>query len=628
MINLKNTYKNSGIVPLFLYVKMYFFAKKWYFFNTMRKGQNISARAIFAAFWRGISPYTGMFFLGIFGFIVGTIENVLIPILYKEFFDVLSDAGDRALATPSLMRIVIYVAALHGLSFVFYRGGLFLYNTSSSKIMARLRQNAFNAMMLHSYGFFASNFTGSLVQRVNRFSRSFERIADTLSFNIISLIIAIVGAIAVTLVVAPVIALIIACWLVIFVPFHIFFARWKQKYDVLVAAADSKTTGVLADGITNQNAIALFTGYQHEVDYFKEVTEDQAKKARFSWNLGGVVEMTQVALVYAVEFIVFYFAILYWQKGEITIGVFVLAQAYIIGLSQQLWGISRVMRDIFEGMADSREMVEILLKPYDVQDAHGAVALTVPKGAISFTNVSFNFNETRTVLHAITIDITAGEKIALVGPSGAGKTTFIRLILRMYDPTQGAIYIDGQDIKTVTQESLRAHVSLVPQDPVLFHRTLMENIRYGRRDATDEEVMRAAKLAHCDEFIDNLPEKYETFVGERGIKLSGGERQRVAIARAILKNAPILILDEATSSLDSHSESLIQDALDTLMRGCTTIVIAHRLSTIRKMDRIVVMEHGAIREEGTHDTLIKKEGSLYEKLWKLQVSGFMREEEE
>ncbi|MBI5913532.1 ABC transporter ATP-binding protein [Candidatus Azambacteria bacterium] len=594
----------------------------------MKRGQNISSRAVFTAFWRGISPYKWPFFVSIFGFIVGMTVNVFVPILYKEFFDVLSTSIDKGIAVPSLVRIVVYVAALHGLSFVLYRGGLFLYNTSTSKIMARLRQDAFNYMMLHSYGFFASNFTGSLVQRVNRFSRSFERIADTIAFNVISLVIAVVGAIAVTLVVVPAIALIIVLWIAIFVPFHILFARWKQKYDVLVAAADSKTTGVLADSITNQNAITLFTGYQHEVDYFKTVTEDQAKRARFSWNLGAGVEMVQMLLVYAVEFAVFYYAIFFWQKGEITIGVFVLAQAYIIGLSQQLWGISRVMRDFYEGMADSREMVDIFSLPYEVKDTPHAAPLVVSSGAIAFKNVSFNFNETRTVLHDITTDIQAGEKIALVGPSGAGKTTFIRLILRMYDPTKGAISIDGQDIKTVTQESLHAHVSLVPQDPVLFHRTLMENIRYGRRDATDEEVMRAAKLAHCDEFIDQLPEKYGTFVGERGIKLSGGERQRVAIARAILKNAPILILDEATSSLDSHSESLIQDALDTLMRRCTTIVIAHRLSTIRKMDRIVVMEHGTIREEGTHDELIKKEGSLYQKLWQLQVSGFMQEEGE
>ena len=214
--------------------------------------------------------------------------------------------------------------------------------------------------------------------------------------------------------------------------------------------------------------------------------------------------------------------------------------------------------------------------------------------------------------------------MAIVGPSGAGKTTFVRLIMRLYDVTKGQILIDDQDISRVTQDSLRANISLVPQDPVLFHRTLMENIRYGRRNATDDEVKEAARLAHCDEFIEALPLKYETYVGERGIKLSGGERQRVAIARAILKHAPILILDEATSSLDSHSESLIQDALDNLMKNCTTIVIAHRLSTIRKMDRIIAMDGGKIIEDGTHEELANKKNGLYKDLWELQAGGFIQ----
>jgi ABC-type multidrug transport system ATPase subunit len=217
-------------------------------------------------------------------------------------------------------------------------------------------------------------------------------------------------------------------------------------------------------------------------------------------------------------------------------------------------------------------------------------------------------------------------RTSAVGTSGAGKSTLVRLIMRLFDVSSGVITIDGTDIRTVTQESLREQIAFVPQDPVLFHRTLTENIRYGRRDASDAEVHEAARLAHCDEFIDRLPLGYDTYVGERGIKLSGGERQRIAIARAILKNAPILVLDEATSSLDSHSEVLIQDALRTLIQGKTTIVIAHRLSTIREMDRIVVMEHGKILEEGTHASLLRKRGSQYKKLWEIQASGFSKKE--
>ena len=215
----------------------------------------------------------------------------------------------------------------------------------------------------------------------------------------------------------------------------------------------------------------------------------------------------------------------------------------------------------------------------------------------------------------------------MIGPSGAGKTTFVRLLLRLYSPTAGKILIDGQDITEATQESLRKNISMVPQDPILFHRTLAQNIAYGKRGVSIEEIKEAAALAHCDEFIKDLPYGLDTYVGERGIKLSGGERQRITIARAILKNAPILILDEATSSLDSHSEMLIQDALENLMKSKTTIVIAHRLSTIQKMDRIIVVDQGKIIEQGNHKELLENENSLYKKLWELQAGGFLKDED-
>ncbi len=419
----------------------------------------------------------------------------------------------------------------------------------------------------------------------------------------------------------------ILIWVILFLTFNFFFSRWKLKYDIAVAESDSKTTGYLADAITNNNAVASFTGHEYESEGFKNVSNDQAKKTRFIWLLGEIVDATQALLILLVEFFVFYYGIKYWEKSAITIGVFVLAQTYIIGLAQQLWGLSNVIRKIAGSIADSKEMVDILLTPHEIKNIPRAKNLAVKNGEIIFKEVGFNFNETREVLSNINITIKPGEKIAIIGPSGAGKTTFVRLIMRLYDVTHGKIIIDGQDVHTITQDSLRESIGFVPQDPVLFHRTLMDNIRYGKRDSTDEEVMKASKLAHCDEFIDTLPLGYNTFVGERGIKLSGGERQRIAIARAILKKAPILILDEATSSLDSHSESLIQDALDTLMKGCTTIVIAHRLSTIRKMDRIISIQEGKIVEEGNHEELVNKEGGLYKKLWDLQVSGFINETE-
>jgi ATP-binding cassette, subfamily B, bacterial len=287
--------------------------------------------------------------------------------------------------------------------------------------------------------------------------------------------------------------------------------------------------------------------------------------------------------------------------------------------------MNRDLRKMNDAYSDAVEMVEILESPHEIQDVSNARQLRISKGAISFNNVSFHFHDEKAVFNNFSLHVGEGKKIALVGPSGAGKSTVTKLILRLFDVKSGSIEIDGQNIASVTQDSLRNAIAFVPQEPILFHRTLMENIRYGRRDATDAEVIEAAKKANCHDFITALPQGYDTYVGERGVKLSGGERQRVAIARAILKDAPILILDEATSSLDSESEVLIQDALSKLMSGKTVLVIAHRLSTIMKMDRIVALDGGAIVEQGTHQELLHKRG-LYAGLWQHQAGGFIQDE--
>ena len=408
--------------------------------------------------------------------------------------------------------------------------------------------------------------------------------------------------------------------------FNITFSRWKLKYDIKAAAIDSVATGYLADTIGNQNTVQLFNGYNFESQGYKKVTNDQANAMKLAWNLDAVIEGGQAFLSFIIEFVLFYYAIKYWQQGLITIGVFVLLQAYVLNIISQLWGFTRLVRDMYQGYADAKEMVEIVKLPHEIKDAPGSKDLVVKNGQIEFKDLTFSFNKTRKVLDDINLVIKPGEKVALVGPSGAGKTTFVRLLLRLYSATSGEILIDGQDVAKITQESLRKNISMVPQDPILFHRTLAENIAYGKRNATKKEIENAAMLAHCDKFIKDLPQGLDTFVGERGIKLSGGERQRVAIARAILKNAPILVLDEATSSLDSNSEMLIQDALNNLMQNKTVIVIAHRLSTIQKMDKIVVVDDGKIIEQGSHNELLKNDYSLYKKLWELQAGGFLKSE--
>lgn len=576
--------------------------------------------------WVALKPQKNGFYFSLFSFFTSSAIAILVPLIYKKFFDLITQSGIKNLLVPELLRLIIYILILHAATWLLFRTGMLTVNRVESRTMARIRQNSFDYMIRHSFSFFSNNFTGALVQRVGRFSRSFERLYDVLVFNMIPLAVNVVGVIIVIYFEEPLISYIIIGWIATIFIFSFYFQRWKLKFDLIATKADSATSAALADAVSNQNTIMTFSRYDKESKEFKEATLDQSDKQIYTWNLGATKDAVQAGLMVIVEFLIFYYAIKFWQRDLITVGTFVLIQVYILGLSNRLWDFGRIVRNLYEAFADSKEMVEILETPYEIRDLPGATPLKVSEGKITFKEVSFSFNETRTVLDNVNLKIVAGEKVALVGPSGAGKSTIVKLVLRMHDVASGSIEIDDQDIKHITQDSLRENISLVPQDPILFHRTLMENIRYGKENASDEEVVEAAKLAHCDEFIDSLPLKYDTFVGERGIKLSGGERQRVAIARAILKNAPILILDEATSSLDSHSESLIQDALDKLMRGKTSIVIAHRLSTIRKMDRVIVIESGRIIEEGNHLELVHKENGLYKNLWNLQAGGFLTDE--
>lgn len=583
----------------------------------------VKPKDIFNAFWRGIKSQKWQLFLLLLSIISANIIAVIIPVFYKQFFDILTNTADKSIAAKNLLMIVIYIAILNGFFWLFYRIATLANIAYQTAVMAKLKQQSYDYLIQHSYSFFSNSFTGSLVQRVNRFARAFERLSDHLTWDLLPLTVKVISIFIVVLFVNKWIALIILIWAATFLTFNIIFSRWKLKYDIMVAEIDSKSTGYLADTITNQNTIQLFDSFKNESEGYKNVTNEQAKSTRFTWNLSAAIEAGQGFLSFAMEFILFFFAIKYWQEGLITVGVFVLLQAYLINLIHELWGFTRTVRDIYQGYADAKEMVEILLLPHEIKDKPTAKDLLVNSGEIEFRNLNFNFNETRKVLDNVNLKIKPGEKVALVGPSGAGKSTFVKLLLRLYSPTAGKIIIDGVDISNVVQGSLRKNIAIVPQDTILFHRTLAENIGYGKIGSTKEEIEKSAQLAHCDDFIKDLPYGLQTYVGERGVKLSGGERQRVAIARAILKNAPILVLDEATSSLDSRSEGLIQDALDTLMVNRTTIVIAHRLSTIKKMDRIIVIDNGKIIEQGSHNELISRDDSLYKKLWSFQAGGFL-----
>ncbi len=571
-------------------------------------------------YWDHSKKYRWNFALMILALIGGVAADLYRPFLYKALFNEL--ISDQPGVEARLLTILVYMLIAGLISWVFWRAATFLNQYFELKTIRDLTNTCFAYLHQHSYSFFNNNFAGSLVRKVNKFSRSYEQIVDIAYWNIGQIVLRILIIVTILFTKYWLVGIVVLAWAVAYISFQFFFSEYKLKYDIERSKIDSQVTGQLADTISNNVNIKLFGTLNFEIKSFKALVDKWYKVQHFSWTLAGVAEMIQSLLMLSLEICVFYFAIKYREVAHLSVGDFVLIQIYIIGLFDHLWGFGKNIRKYYEAMSDAEEMTSLLLTAHGIQDTPNAKTLVVKEGAITFKNVEFGYEQTGTVLKKFDLNIKAGEKIALIGPSGGGKSTITRIIFRFFDLQKGKVFIDNQDIAKVTQTSLRENISLVPQEPILFHRSLMENIRYGKLDATDTEVEAAAKLAHCDEFIKKFPEQYKTFVGERGVKLSGGERQRIAIARAILKNAPILVLDEATSSLDSESEKLIQDALVNLMRGKTTIVIAHRLSTIMNMDRIIVIENGEITEEGKHKELLKANKGTYQRLWQIQAGGF------
>ncbi|HVY67969.1 MAG TPA: ABC transporter ATP-binding protein [Patescibacteria group bacterium] len=570
-------------------------------------------------YFRHARRYPLAFFLVAIGLLGNSAANVYIPFLYKRFFDLLAS---HAATVEGLVAVLIQVLIYNSLNWAAIRTYSFAAAQSEARVMSDLLNTAFDYLQYHSYRFFTDNFAGSLARKVNRYAKAFEEVTDQLAENVIPTVLRVGTILVVLLYLHPLVGGIILVWAVIFLGFNYFITVYKLKFDLQRAQLDTNITGRMADTVSNNINLKLFSSEPYEIGEYHGLTEQLYQLRRKGWFIGNFSDAGQGLLMVALEFAVMFAAVQYWHKGQVTVGDFVLIQAYIIQMFQQLWNFGRFFRRIYESLADANEMTEILLQPHEIQDAPAAPALRVAEGGVEFRHMDFSYQDGQAVFEDFNLHIAPKEKVALIGPSGGGKSTVTKLLLRFYDIQGGEILIDGQNIARATQHSLRREIALVPQDPVLFHRSLMDNIRYGRPEAGDNEVMAAAKLAHADEFIDRLPQGYQTFVGERGIKLSGGQRQRVAIARAILKNAPLLILDEATSSLDSESERYIQDALKTLMRNKTVMVIAHRLSTIMQMDRIIVLEDGKITEQGKHQELLKIENGTYQRLWEIQAGGF------
>ena len=488
-----------------------------------------------------------------------------------------------------------------------------------------IARKVFAHLINMSPSFHSNRFAGSLVSQANKLTGSYVRFAESTFFDLYTLI---VGITATVVILAPRVPVYVACLVgfsIIFIIGTIYFSKPVREANTREAEQQSKQTGSLADGLTNVMAIKSFSASDHENSRYSRTTARTRELGVVSLRATTIRETYSSIITSSISILALLVAVFGAKKFSTDIATLFLVVTFTGRIGQRLWEFQNVLRNYNRAIGDASDMVKILAIEPEVKDPETPEVSRISDGNIKFDEVMFTHDENEDALfEGLSLDIRAGEKIGLIGRSGSGKTTFTRLLLRFSDIDGGQVLIDGQNIARIKQDDLRSQIAYVPQEPLLFHRSIAENIAYGKPDANTKEIEKAAKMAHAHDFIKTLPNGYETLVGERGVKLSGGQRQRVAIARAMLKNAPILVLDEATSALDSESEKLIQDALWKLMEGRTAIAIAHRLSTIARMDRIVVLENGMIVEQGTHKELLKKAG-VYAGLWAHQSGGFLEE---
>ena len=501
-----------------------------------------------------------------------------------------------------------------------------LYEIIDLKTFPKLKRAVMNSlmhsMMHNSFLFYQKNLTGSLVNKVNNVVDGIPEIIEMFISRFFVQILSLIIAAYTLWQVAPKFSLIMVVWSTIFISVSIITSKKASNLSKHTSEVRSTISGKIADITANMSSVRLFTACSHENYLLNEnLNKSVNVEQKFKWFFFKI-GFFQCLSFFVLEIICLYLLLIERRSGLVTTGDFALILTMNFSITGLIFSVFKDFTKFFRILGQTTQGLSIIKSKPEVFDIPSAKELTVEEGVISFEKVCFNHQGMETLFSNKSIVINARQKVGIVGYSGSGKTTFVNLILRLFEIQSGNIIIDGQKISDITQESLWKAIAVYPQDLFLFHRSLMENIRYGNLQASDEEVIKAAKLAFAHEFITSFPQQYETLVGERGVKLSTGQRQRIAIARAILKNAPILILDEATSSLDSVTESCIQKSLWKLMENKTAIVIAHRLSTLLHMDRILVFEKGKILEDGTHHELINNNG-LYKTMWDAQKEGFL-----
>ncbi|MDE2092104.1 MAG: ABC transporter ATP-binding protein/permease [Gammaproteobacteria bacterium] len=563
-----------------------------------------------------IWEFRGRTVLALAFLVVAKIATVMIPVALKHLVDDLNPVNHAALVLP--IALLIGYGVLRFASTLFGELRDLVFEFAALRAVRRIALRVFRHLHDLDLAFHLERQTGGLSRDIERGTRGISFVLSFMLFNILPTLLEIGLVLGIFLWnFSAWFALIIVLSVVLYIAFSILVTEWRIQHMRRMNELDSKANTRAVDSLLNYETVKYFTNEDFEAHrYDKEMAswEKEALKTQYSLSTLNSGQALIIALgVIAMMLLAGYEVV----HGRMTLGDFVMVNAYIVQLFMPLNFLGFVYREMKRSVVDMERMFALLDRNTQVADKPGAPELQISQGEIRFENVRFGYNQDREILHGVSFAVPAGSKVAVVGPSGAGKSTLARLLFRFYDATSGRILVDGQDIRDVTRDSLRRNIGIVPQDTVLFNDTIYYNIIYGRPDANRSEVEQAAAMANLKQFIEVLPQGYETLVGERGLKLSGGEKQRVAIARAMLKNPPILVFDEATSSLDSNAEQAILVAMRELAEHRTSLVIAHRLSTIVDADEIVVLDQGAVAERGTHRELLRV-GGLYARLWALQ----------